>query len=285
MVSVGAERYTVCGADCRRQLLVDAAHPPKEARKQRRIAVLNQKGGTGKTTTAVSLAAGLVEAGKKVLLIDADPQGHCAVSLGVRGSQDLYDVMTDGVDPLIAAVEARPGLFLLSSTEKLAAVEIQLARRATDRHTHLKARMRNAAHAWDYVIVDCGPSLSLLNTNVMLYCDELLVPVACDYLSLVGVRHILRTVDRLHEHFSHPVRLLGFLPTMYDRRNRLAEDSVAKLQGRFADAVLEPIRINVRLKEAPSHQQTIFEYASDSRGADDYRQLVQTVIRQEPPEA
>lgn len=284
MVSVGTERYVVCGADCRRELLERFEQAPVAAPRQRRIAVLNQKGGTGKTTTAVNLAAGLVEAGKSVLLIDADPQGHCAVSLGVRGSKDFYDVMADGEDPNTAAVEARPGLFLLSSTEKLAAIEIQLARRAKDRHTHMKTRMRNATK-WEYVIVDCGPSLSLLNTNVMLYCDELLVPVACDYLSLVGVRHILRTVARLHEHFAHPVRLLGFLPTMYDRRNRLAEDSVAKLQGRFADAVLEPIRINIRLKEAPSHQQTIFEYDPDSRGADDYRQLVQTVIRQETPEA
>lgn len=277
--------YDVCSPDCRAILSARISGvAPAQKRAMNRIAVLNQKGGTGKTTTAVSLATGLAREGKKVLLIDADPQGHCAVSLGVRGSRDFYDVLVDGADPATCVVKARENLDFLSSTEKLASVEIILARRQTERQTLLRTRMQHV-HDYDYVVVDCGPSLSLMNTNVLLYCNQLLVPVACDYLSLVGVRHIMRTLGRLKEHFSHDVELLGFLPTMYDRRNKISEESVALLQKRYPNEVLEPIRINASLKEAPSHRASIFEYDPESRGAQDYVELVRYLLRRNPAES
>ncbi len=278
---VRGEAHYVCSPECRKRLIEQSnATVPQADNHQRRIAVLNQKGGTGKTTTAVNLAAGLAEVGRRVLLIDADPQGHSGVSLGISAAQGLYDVMAGQVNVKDCVVPARENLDILCSSEGLAGIEMQLARRASDRQQIMRVRMRDAAD-YDYVIVDCGPSLSLLNLNVLVYCEELLVPVACDYLSLVGVRHILRTMVRIREHFSHPIRLLGFLPTMYDRRNRISEESVSSLQARFGNAVLEPIRVNSSLREAPSHQQTIFEYAPGARGAEDYQALVDIVTRQE----
>lgn len=282
---VRGEEFYACSPDCRRTLIErSSASVPSTKRPQRRIAVLNQKGGTGKTTTAVNMAAGLAEQGRRVLLVDADPQGHSGVSLGITSKKGLYDVMASGEDVAECVVNARENLDILCGTERLAGMDMQLARRASDRQQVMRIRMRNAVD-YDYVIVDCGPSLSLLNLNVLLYCDELIVPVACDYLSLVGVRHILRTMMRIREHFSHPISLLGFLPTMYDRRNRISDDAIVSLQARFGDAVMEPIRINARLREAPSHKQTIFEYAPYARGADDYRELVEVVMRQETRDA
>jgi chromosome partitioning protein len=241
-----------------------------------RLAVLNQKGGTGKTTTSVNLAAGLAAEGKRVLLIDVDAQGHVGVSLGVRGPYTLYHILTGERAPAECVVEALPNLHLITANETLAAAEITLARQDTGRDQVLARRMASL-RGYDYVLFDCGPSLSLLNMNVLTYAGELLVPVSCDYLSLVGVRQIVKTVGNINELLGHPVGILGVLPTFYDQRNRISDEAVKTLKAYFRDLVLPPIRVNTQLKEAPSHQKSIFQYAPDSRGAEDYRRLVQWI--------
>jgi chromosome partitioning protein len=272
---IGSKKVTVCSTECRKKRLASlkgVPTPSGDDQRTRAIAVMNQKGGTGKTTTSVNMAAGLAELGNRVLLVDADPQGHVGVSLGVRGKKGLYDILVDGTSPKDVAIPVRADLDVLSSSDRLAAAEVNLARKGFDRQRIFTTRMRDVSD-YDYVVIDCGPSLSLLNMNMLVYADELLVPVACDFLSLVGVRHLLKTVERLNRTFSSPVEVLGFLPTFFDRRNRISEESIDRLEARFGDLVLPPIRINARLKEAPSHQRTIFEYAPDSRGAEDYRRL------------
>ncbi len=275
-VAIRDETFFVCSQACRTRLMSGAKPGGPSGSGPVRIAVLNQKGGTGKTTTSVNLAAGLAEEGHKVLIIDVDAQGHVGVSLGVRGERTLYHVIVEGVPASECVVKVSDNLHVLTSNETLASAEIFLARMNEGRDRILRSRMASVTD-YDFILMDCGPSLSLLNMNALTFADELLVPVSCDFLSLVGVRQILKTVRHVNELLLHPIRILGVLPTFYDQRNRISDESVKSMQSYFRDRVLPPIRVNTRLKEAPSHKQTIFEYAPYSRGAADYRKLVRWV--------
>jgi chromosome partitioning protein len=272
-VTPEGERSHFCSLDCRKLHLGDEAFRAKRAR---RIAILNQKGGTGKTTTAVSLAAGLAERENTVLLVDTDAQGNVGVSLGVAGEKSLYHVLVEGCDPSDAAVPVRSHLDVITSDATLAAAEIWLARQNPDLRSKLMTRRLNlmqVSRRYDFVIIDCGPSLNLLNQNALSYVDEVLIPVTCDYLALVGVKQVLRTIKDVERHLGHAVRISGVLPTFYDGRTRLAREVLETLQGHFKHKCLEPIRLNTRLAEAPSHRKTIFEYAPTSHGADDYNRV------------
>lgn len=244
----------------------------------RRIAVFNHKGGTGKTTTAVNLAAGLAAAGNRVLLVDADGQGNVGASLGIRGEKTLYHVLVHGANAMDAAVPVDDRLHVLTSNELLAAAELHLATRP-NRDRVMRERLGDRVSGYDVVVIDCAPALSLMNQNALVYADSILVPVSCDYLSLVGVKQVLRTLRNVRELLKHDVALLGVLPTFYDVRNKIARDSVSALQDHFGERCLPPIRVNTKLREAPSCKQTIFEYAPDSHGALDYRVLVEHVRR------
>jgi chromosome partitioning protein len=244
----------------------------------RRIAVFNHKGGTGKTTTAVNLAAGLAEAGNRVLLVDADGQGNVGASLGIRGEKTLYHVLVQGTNAADAAVPVRNNLDVLCSNELLAAAELHLATRP-NRDRIMRERLGDRVSGYDVVVLDCAPALSLMNQNALVYADSVVVPVSCDYLSLVGVKQVLRTLKHVRELLKHEVSILGVLPTFYDVRNKIARDAVAALQEHFGERCLPPVRVNTKLKEAPSAKQTIFEYAPDSHGALDYMGLVDHVRR------
>ena len=238
---------------------------------------MNQKGGTGKTTTAVNLAAGAAERGSRVLLIDTDAQGNVGVCLGVNGERSAYHVLVEGADPMQVAVPVRKNLDVITSDATLAAAEIWLARQEVDERSRILTRRLNlmkVARRYDYVLLDCGPSLNLLNQNALSYADEVLVPVTCDYLALVGVKQVLRTIKDIERHLHHAVRVAAVLPTFYDARTRLAREVLETLRGHFKDKCLAPIRLNTRLAEAPSHRKSIFEYAPYSHGAHDYSQVV-----------
>jgi chromosome partitioning protein len=276
------QRLWFCTLDCRGATLGEDAFRP---RRSRRLAVLNQKGGTGKTTTALNLAAGVAERGFEVLLIDADAQGNIGASLGVRGEKTLYHVLVEGLDPSEAAVPLRGHLDVITSDATLAAAEVWLARRDDrDRARVLGQRMANCDRRYHYVVLDCGPSLSLLNQNALTFADEVVIPVACDYLALVGVKQVLRTLRDVERLLGHSVRIAAVVPTFYDGRTRLAREAYDTLRNHFKDRCLEPVRRSTRLAEAPSRRQTIFEYAPDSSGAEDYRRLVEQLLL-ECPEA
>jgi chromosome partitioning protein len=274
-----SKRY-LCSIECRSK---PEERPLVALPVPKRIAVFNHKGGTGKTTTAVNLAAGLAERGSRVLLVDADAQGNVGASLGIRGERTLYHVVVTGADANEAAVPVRQNLDVLTSNETLAAAELHLAR-APNRDRILRERLGDRVHGYDVVVIDCAPALSLMNQNVLVYADSVVVPVSCDYLSLVGVRQVLRTLDNVSKLLNHDVDLLGVLPTFYDARNRIAREAVDALGEHFGKRTLPPVRVNTKLREAPSVKKTIFEHAPDSHGAKDYLALVDHIanLRRRP---
>jgi len=274
----GGKRY-FCSTDCRGASARITPENPDAG--PRRIAVFNHKGGTGKTTTSVNLAAGLAERGKRVLLIDADGQGNVGASLGIRGERGLYHVLVHGDAADEIAVPVRPNLDVLTSNELLAAAELHLAQRP-NRDRILRERLGDRTDKYDVVILDCAPALSLMNQNALVFADGVLVPVACDYLSIVGVKQVMKTMKNVRELLRHDVRLVGVLPTFYDSRQRIARDALATLHRYFGERCLPPVRSNTKLREAPSAKQTIFEYDSESNGAADYRALVDYVLDLEP---
>lgn len=241
------------------------------------IAVFNHKGGTGKTTSAVTLAAGLARAGKKTLLVDTDSQGNVAVSLGLKPTRSLYHVLVMGLRLQDAIISARENLDVLAANETLAAAELYLAGRQ-NRDRVLSTRLAEAKANYDYIVVDCSPSLSLLNQNALVFADGVLCPVACDYLSLVGVRQVVKTVKNVNRLLSHPVQIWGVLPTMYDTRARICNEALETLQEHFGERCFAPVRSAIRVKEAPSQGQTLFEYAPDSNAAADYQLVVNRLI-------
>jgi chromosome partitioning protein len=242
-----------------------------------RLAVFNHKGGTGKTTTSVTLAGGLAARGLRVLLVDTDSQGNVGVSLGVKPEKTLYHVLVMGLRPTDAAVQVRPNLDVIVANETLAAAELYLAGRQ-NRDRILRERLAPAFDAYDAIVVDCSPSLSLMNQNALVVADGIVVPVACDFLSLVGVRQVIKTVKNVNALLRHPVQITGVLPTFYDARARICRDAVDALKEHFGDRVLSPIRSATRLKEAPAQGKTIFEFAPESNAAEDYGRVVDWLV-------
>lgn len=267
------EKHYFCSTECRQNPVRQETRTRRGARK---IAVMNQKGGTGKTTTTVSLAHGLAMAGHRTLIIDMDSQGNVGVCLGADGAHNLYHLFVENVEPQQAIINVRKNLDMLPGNNLLAKVEVHLAH-VQQPHKALRSRLRDI-NDYDYIVLDCGPSLSLLNQNALYFADHVLIPVACDYLSLVGVKQILETLRIVQEQLRHPISILGVLPTFFDVRNKISHEVIRNLERYFKDKVLSPIRINTRLKEAPSEHKSIFEFAPKSLAAEDYQALVEKVI-------
>jgi len=278
----GQRRYA-CSELCRARVSGEATRRPAAVARpatQRSacvLAVFNHKGGTGKTTTAVNVAAGLAARGAKVLLVDADGQGNVAASLALRHERSLYHVLVLGLPVAGAVVEARPGLDVLPANETLAAAELHLAGRK-QRDRVLAERLGPAKSNYDFIVVDCSPSLSLLNQNALSFADSVLCPVACDYLSLVGVRQVLRTLRQVNRLLGRSVVLWGVLPTLFDARARICHEALATLREHFGERCLPPVRLTAKVKEAPAEGKTLFEYAPGSSAACDYDAVVEKLL-------
>ncbi len=243
------------------------------------IGILNHKGGTGKTTTVVNLAAGLAKQGKHVLCIDMDSQGSLATSLGISYTHSLADLLLDQATLAECIVSARPNLDLIASDAKLLDAEGYLWQLNDKRAARqLLSQKLTLTTQYDYVLLDYSPSLSLLGQSGLLYIRELIVPISMDYLALVGTRQVIHTLKEIGRIAEHRVKLSYVVPTFYYGRLRKDREIMQTLNHYFNNKVTRPIRANVKLAEAPGHQMSIYEYAPRSQGAKDYTQLVERLI-------
>jgi len=254
-------------------------------KKPRILALSNQKGGVGKTTTAINLATALAAVGMRVLLIDMDPQGNASTGLGIdRADRDIsiYDVLL-GEAELLAAVVATgiPNLDVVPSTIDLSGAELELV--DLDRRSHrLKDALDRGPGEYDYIMIDCPPSLNLLSLNAMVAADAVLVPLQCEFFALEGLSLLMKTIDRVKQTLNPGLEIQGVVLTMYDRRNSLSEQVARDVRAHMGDKVYETsIPRNVRISEAPSYGKPVLIYDYRCPGSEAYMRLASELLRQE----
>ncbi len=249
---------------------------------RRRLALANQKGGVGKTTTAISLGAFLAAKGERVLLLDTDPQANATSGLGFdkwRLARSTYDVLIGSCSAAEAIVPtSRRGLELLPASPHLAAAEVELTGR-DGREAVLRRALEPVQGAYDFILLDCPPSLGLLTVNALAAATDVIVPVQCEYLALEGLSLLLNTVERVRDSLNPSLRVFGILMTMFDPRTNLSEQVVQEVRQHYPEAVFQTvIPRNVRLSEAPSYGLSILDYDAASRGAASYDALADEAL-------
>lgn len=246
------------------------------------IALANQKGGVGKTTTSVNLGACLADEGQKVLLIDLDPQGNATSGLGVdkrQIEQSVYDVMINDV-PITDVIQhsSHPGLDIAPTTIELSGAEVELTSMMA-RETRLKDSFGDVREKYDFILIDCPPSLGLLTINAFTAADSILIPVQSEYYAMEGLSQLMNTMKLVQKHFNKNLKIEGVLLTMFDKRTNLGQQVNSEVQKFFGDQVYKAIiPRNVRLSEAPSYGQAIIDYDPRSTGAKVYQQLAKEVL-------
>lgn len=251
------------------------------------MAITNQKGGVGKTTTSVNLAASLAHENKRVLLVDLDPQGNATMGSGVEKTeleQSVYDALIEPKEAANCLQSSNAGFDLLPSNADLTAAEVHLLE-LDDKEQRLKQAIAQVSDRYDYVLIDCPPSLNMLTLNALVASDSVVIPMQCEYYALEGLSALLNTINQVQEHVNPDLHIEGILRTMYDPRNRLSLEVSRQLFNHFPDKVYRTvIPRNVRLAEAPSHGVPVLLHDKGSTGSKAYMALANEVLRRNQTE-
>lgn len=258
--------------------------PSSAFRIPRILSIANQKGGVGKTTTAVNLATALAAIGKKVMLVDLDPQGNASTGLGIKRAgirKSTYDVIFDDATVAETVQPTKvPGLFVLPSSIHLSGAEIELV--TTEHREYRLQRALRVPLPYEYVIIDCPPSLSLLTLNALVASDSIVVPLQCEFFALEGLSHLVKTIERVNKSFNPRLEIHGVVLTMFDRRNNLSDQVAEDVRAWFGDKVYKTIiPRNVRLSEAPSYGLPAIVYDMKCPGSRSYINLAKEVLKRE----
>jgi chromosome partitioning protein len=259
---------------------VTMPRPPR----RRVIAIANQKGGVGKTTSTVNLAVALALHGNRVMVIDLDPQGNASTGLGVEhgaGTPSVYEAVVEGMslDEIATPVDGIPSLYCVPATIDLAGAEVELVN-VVAREGRLEKSIATFSGELDYISIDCPPSLGLLTVNALVAAEEVLIPIQCEYYALEGLGQLLRNIELIKAHLNARLRVSTILLTMYDKRTKLADQVEQEVRGHFSEIVLDAVvPRSVRVSEAPGYGQSIMTYDPGSRGATSYFEAAEEIAR------